>query len=310
MSTLRKHANEYINLRRKLGYKLYKSEIFLNSYITFLENENISFITVKSAINWAKKTKDSSSYYWHSRLSVIRKFSYYVNAIDKRNEIPPLRLLSCRYQRSKPYIYNDNEILKLLNASLLLKSDQGIRSQIYYAIFGLLAVTGLRISELTSLVINDVDFIQGHLIVRKTKKRNARIIPVHKSTLQILSRYLCFRYKIKAQNKSFNFFISEEGTNITNFTVRSTFIKLSRKIGFRKSTDSFGPRLHDFRHTFAVNTIIQWYKENADVDAKIPILSTYLGHVKPSDTYWYLSFVPELVALTGKRFEKYLGGSE
>jgi len=107
-----------------------------------------------------------------------------------------------------------------------------------------------------------------------------------------------------------NFFISEEGTNITNFTVRNTFIKLSRKIGLRKSTDSFGPRLHDFRHTFAVKTIIQWYKENADVDVQIPILSTYLGHVKPSDTYWYLSLVPELVALAGKRFEKYLGGSK
>lgn len=308
MTSLRKHANDYINLRRKLGFKLIEAERLINNFITFIENENSSFITIKSAFNWAKKPKNILRSCWGTRLSVIRKFSCYVKTIDLRNEIPPFGLLNYKHQRSKPYIYSDDEILKLLKASLLLKSNQNIRAHTYYTIFGLLAVTGLRISELTSILISDVDFIEGRLIIRKTKNRKSRIIPIHKSTLQVLRRYLYFRNKIEAKNKSSNFFISEEGTNITNFTVRNTFIKLSRKISLRKSTDSFGPRLHDFRHTFAVRTIIQWYKEDADVEVQMPILSTYLGHVKPSDTYWYLSLVPELVALAGKRFEKYYMG--
>lgn len=308
MTALRKHAIDYINLRRKLGFKLFEPERFINNFVTFLENEKLSFITIKSAVDWAKKPKNVLRYCWTRRLNVIRQFACYVKNIDPRNEIPPFGLLKCRQKRSKPYIYSDDEILKLLKASLLLKSKQCIRAHTYYTIFGLLAASGLRINEVTSILINDIDFIEGRLIIRKTKFRKSRIVPIHKTTLQILRRYLYFRNKIKAENKSSNFFLSEEGTNITNFTARSTFIKLSRKIGLRKSMDSFGPRLHDFRHTFAVRTIIQWYKEDADVDVQMPILSTYLGHVKPSDTYWYLSLVPELVALAGKRFEKYLGG--
>ena len=307
MKCLRDFVNDYINLRRQLGFKLIEAERLLNDFVFYMESKNTLFITIQLAVAWAKKPKNALQSCWGTRLSVVRKFSYYINTIDSRNEIIPYRLLNYSIQRGNPHIYSDDQISKLLKACLSLKSKQGIRSYSYYTIIGLLAVTGLRVSEVTSIMMNDMDLIHGRITISKSKKQKSRIIPLHKSTLQVLYKYLLYRNKISVKDKAPYLFISELGTRITSFTVRSTFIKLSHETGLRKPTDSFGPRLHDLRHTFAVKTIIQWYEKKVDVDQNMPILSTYLGHTKVSDTYWYLSLVPELVMFSGKRLEKYLG---
>jgi integrase len=175
-------------------------------------------------------------------------------------------------------------------------------------VFGLLAVTGMRISEVTALSREDVDLTQGIITIRLTKFSKSRSIPVHKSTLQVLREYTQLRDQIHPTVKIQSFFLFDRGTSLTVCSIREVFIRLSHRIGFRKPTDSHGPRIHDFRHSFAVKTIIKWYREGINVESQIPLLSTYLGHTKPSDTYWYLSSVPELIGLAAARLEKHSGG--
>ena len=308
MKSLKEAADEYIYLRRALGFKLRDAESLLKDFADFMEHENESYITTKLALHWAKEPQNTLQAYWGSRLSVIRRFAQYVKAIDSRNEVPPYGILPYRYHRCNPYIYSDEEVLKLLQACNSLNSGNELRRHTYYTVFGLLAVTGMRISEVTALTREDVDLTQGIISIRQTKSRKSRLIPVHRSTLKVLRGYAQLRDQIYPTVKISSFFLSDRGTCITGCAVRYAFIRLSHRIGFRKPTESHGPRIHDFRHRFAVKTIIKWYQEGVNVENLIPLLSTYLGHTKPSDTYWYLSSVPELIGLAAARLEKHLGG--
>lgn len=308
MMTLREEAKEYLKLRRALGFKLVKEESFLMDFTSYMDRENAPYIKIELALRWAKKPKNALPAYWSTRLSVIRRFSFYVNSKDSHNAVIPDRLLPYSYQRRNPYIYHDDEILKLLQACKSLKYKNGLRKHTYYTLFGLLTVTGLRVSEIISLNRNDIDLTKGILTIRNTKFRKSRLIPVHKSTLQVLRNYSRLRDQMHPKVKEGSFFLSDQGTCLTWDAVRWTFIHLSHQIGLRRPTDSHGPRIHDMRHSFAVKTIIQWYRDGIDVESHIPLLSTYLGHKKPSDTYWYLSAIPKLVGLVGARLEKQLGG--
>jgi len=308
MKTLKEAAEDYINLRRALGFKLTDAESLLKDFASFMEQENAPYITTILALRWAKVPQNVLQAYWGSRLSVVRCFAKYLSTIDSRNEIPPCGLLPYNYHRCNPYIYRDEEVLRLLKTCESLTAGNGLRRHTYYTVFGLLAVTGMRISEVTALSREDVDLTQGIITIQKTKFCKYRLIPVHKSTLQVLREYTQLRDQIYPAVKISSFFLSDQGTCLTDFAVRCAFIRLSHRIGFRKPTDSHGPRIHDFRHSFAVKTIIKWYQEEVNVESHIPILSTYLGHTKPSDTYWYLSSVPELIGLAAARLEKHLGG--
>ena len=170
--------------------------------------------------------------------------------------------------------------------------------------FGLLVVTGMRISELVGLDNDDVDLAGGLLTIRHSKFRKSRCLPLHLTTQQALGRYVEQRDHVYPLPQSPSFFVSEQGTRLLACTVRATFVQLSRQIGLRSPSDSHGPRLHDFRHRFAVQTLVRWYQEDVDVDRHLPELSTYLGHVKVSDTYWYLSATPELLGLATQRLEQ------
>jgi integrase len=240
---------------------------------------------------------------------MVRIFAQFRSAVDRRTEIPPQGLLPYRYRRKTPYIYDDDEISQLLKAASHLQSTIALRASTYTTLFGLIASTGMRISEPISLDCNDVDLTQAILTVRWSRFGKTRLIPIHSSTVDKLEEYSRLRSRIFINPKSPSFFISERGTRLTHWSVRYTFVKLSREIGLRAPHDSHGPRLHDMRHTFAVKTLLRWYQTGVDVERHMPELATYLGHVHVNDTYWYISAVPELLSLATKRFDDIEGGS-
>lgn len=313
MKSLKMAADDYIKLRRALGFKLTDMHYFLKNFTSFMEREHAPYITTELALRWAKQPQNTLPAWWSKRLSAIRSFARHMKTMDPRHEVPPNGILPNKYQRCTPYIYSNEEVLALLQACECLPRGNGLRRHTYYTVFGLLAVTGMRIGEITALQRKDVDLTQGILTIRDTKFQKSRSIPVHESTVYVLRVYAHLRDQIFPDCKVSNFFLTDFGTGPSHLAIRSirhAFIQLSRKIGLRKPTDSNGPRVHDLRHRFAVNTIIRWYRQGVNVDHHIPILSTYLGHTKPSDTYWYLSSVPELIGLTATRLEKYIGGSD
>jgi integrase len=213
-------------------------------------------------------------------------------------------LLPYRTKRATPYIYSDDEIRGLLKATRNLPPSTGLRPWTYYTLLGLMAVTGMRIGEVIRLDRTDVDLEQGLLTVRLTKFSKSRLIPLHSSTVKELKVYLQRRDQLYPRPSTSRFFLSNQGTPLADYIVRWTFVKLSRQIGLRRVGDSSGPRLHDLRHRFAVTTLLHWYRTGVDVEQHLPVLSTYMGHAHVTDTYWYLSAIPELLALTKDRLEK------
>jgi integrase/recombinase XerD len=276
----------------------------LPKFVDFLERQGHPFITTEGAVCWATQPRHVQPAEWARRLRWVRGFARYYSAIDPRTEIPPTEWLPYRPQRHSPYLYSDAEIAQLITAAHHLPSATGLRAHTYGTVFGLLAVTGMRISELVGLDTGDVDFAGSLLTIRHTKFRKSRCLPLHRTTQQALAGYVSQRDRVYPLPKSASFFVSEQGMRLPTWTVRDTFIQLSRQIGLRGPRDSHGPRLQDFRHRFAVQTLVRWYREGVDVDRHLPELSTYLGHVKVSDTYWYLSATPELLALATQRLER------
>jgi len=308
MKPLKLMVQEYLSLRRSLGFKLIDTEYVLRWFLAFMEREHATHIKTEAVLRWVHASETVSLPQRSSRFAVIRKFAQYAHALDAAHEVPPYRLVTHRTERINPHIYSDSEVLRLLEACLALPAGNGLRRYTYYTIFGLIAVTGMRISEATSVRRDDVDLSAGIITIRETKFSKTRCIPVHDSTIQVLAEYLRRRDKIHSDALSSTFFLSDSGTALTTAVLRCMFLRISHRIGFRKPNQRYGPRVHDLRHTFAVKTVMRWYREGADVDQQMPLLSTYLGHVKPSDTYWYLSSVPELVGLAAARLEAHRGG--
>lgn len=304
MISLRKAVHEYLTMRRSLGFKLRDMGYNLRHFVSFMEQRRASIITTKLALHWAKQPQNVQPAQWAARLSFVRSFARHWSATEPRTEIPPLGLLPHRYKRTTPYIYSDEEIRRLLNAAKNLPPPTDLRRWTYHGLFGLMAVTGLRISEALALNRDDVDLKQGLLTIRLTKFSKSRLVPIHPSTVKTLQQYAHQRDCLHPRPPSPRFFISNRGTPLTDCMARWTFVKLSRQIGLRKISDSFGPRLHDLRHRFAVTTLLNWYRRGVDVEQRLPLLSTYLGHAHVTDTYWYLSAIPELLALTRDRLEK------
>ena len=304
MISLRKAVQDYLTMRRSLGFKLRDMGHNLRHFVSFMEQQRASIITTELALRWAQQPQDVQPAQWAARLSFVRSFARYWSATDPRTEIPPTGLLPYRTKRATPYIYSNDEIQQILKAARDLPPSTGLRPWTYYSLFGLMAVTGMRISEVIRLEHADVDLKQGLLTVRLTKFSKSRLIPLHPSTVKKLKRYLHRRDELYPRPLTARFFLSNQGTPLTDCMVRWTFVKLSRQIGLRKVGDSFGPRLHDLRHRFAVTTLLHWYRTGVDVEQRLPVLSTYLGHAHVTDTYWYLSAIPELLALTKDRLEK------
>jgi integrase len=234
----------------------------------------------------------------------VRGFAQYFSAIDPCTEIPPADMLPYRPSRAHPYLYSDQEILRLLKAARKIPSRNGLRPWTYYCLFGLLAVTGMRISEVLSLKCQDVDLATGLITIRHTKFGKSRLVPMHPSTRQMLVAYAHRRDCLFPTVGNSSFLASDYGRQLEASAVRRIFYGISRLIGLRGQSASHGPRLHDFRHRFAVETLRNWYHRGEDVERRLPILSTYLGHAHITDTFWYLSACPELMSLATLRLEK------
>ena len=308
MSELYTALQEYLTIRRQLGFKLRREGTILPNFVFFLEQEEASFITRDLALRWAMQPADVHPSWWATRLRIVRLFAQYRRAADPRTEVPPQGLLPHRYHRKAPHIYSDEEIKQLIEAANELPSENGLRPHTYSTLLGLLAVTGMRMNESIGLQCKDVDLTQGVLTIVQTKFGKSRLLPLHPSTQRALQQYECRRNQICPNPRDPNFFLSDSGRRLTDSTVRYTFIKISRQIGLRGPLDNYGPRMHDYRHAFAVRTLLNWYRNGVDVEREMPKLATYLGHTHVNDTYWYLSAIPELMHLAMKRMENLEGG--
>jgi integrase/recombinase XerD len=304
MKPLTKAIQDYLALRRNLGFKLRDAGMVLAKFASFMEQRNAECITTQLALDWAQQPSDVQPALWAQRLSYVRCFARHHIASDPKTEVPPPGLLPFRAARAHPYLYSIEEVQLLLNAALNLSPAIELRRWTFHALLGLLSVTGLRVGEALRLRFADVDLDNRVLTVRGTKFGKSRLVPIHASTRDVLANYRTRRANLLGDCDAAHFFVTGTGHQLDGGDVRRTFYRLSRQVGLRGMNDSHGPRLHDFRHRFAVETLLGWYRSGQDVERRLPILSTYLGHVHVSDTYWYLSAHPELMTLAMTRLEQ------
>jgi len=279
----------------------------LADFVSFLEQKAAPHITTALALEWATQPQDHQPSDWARRLGFVRVFARHWSATDPHTEIPADSLLPFRAHRAHPYLYTDQEIQKLLTAAKKLPPAGGLRPWTYHCLFGLLVVGGLRISEAIKLERQDVDLEQGLLTIRRTKFNKTRLVPLHDSSRDVFVDYARRRNRWVPNPASSCFLVNDQGRCLEISGVHRTFYDLSRQIGLRGPADHTGPRLHDFRHRFAWNTLIHWYRTEEDIERRLPILSAFLGHAHLADTYWYLSVHPELMKLATRRLERRWG---
>jgi integrase len=309
MNALRAALAEYVALRRSLGAKFQEPAVALGHFLDFLEREHAEAITTGLALRWAQEPEDVQRATWARRLSAVRGFAAWVSNFDRRTEVPPRQLLNVRHRRSKPHIYSDEQITRLMETSGSLRSRTGMRALTYSTLIGLLAATGLRPGEALALDLADVDLGEGILAVRETKLGKSRFVPLHPSARDALARYSRRRDARYPQRETSAFLISERGRRLRGSSVRKMFAKLCVGIGLRPPAGfrrriGRGPRLQDIRHTFATRRLVEWYRAGADVERELPRLATYLGHASVTSTYWYIEAVPELLQLAAAAAER------
>jgi integrase/recombinase XerD len=303
MNTLGFHLDNYLKLRRQLGFRLRGAGLMLCKFVRFAEQQKTSFVTTKLALRWATQPANIRLSQSAARLGHVRRFAQYMSAIDPRTEVPPAGLLPCQFRRRAPHLYRGTDILRLMTATRQIDHTNEFKGASYATLIGLLAVTGMRLGETLALDRQDVDLAQGLITVRRAKGNKSRLVPLHPSTQRALQRYADMRDQTCPQPSSPSFFVSERGTRLVGCSVNRWFLLVSCQIGLRKPGGRRGPRVHDLRHHFAIQTLLRWYRSDVDVEVHLPELSTYLGHVHVRHTYWYLSAVPELLKLATLRLE-------
>lgn len=303
MTNLHSELKRYLSMRKGLGYKYQHQTRRLTDFVSFMEKRKATTITTKLAMEWATLPPDRHAS-WALRLTDVRGFARHIANIDPKTEVPPVGMLP-GLKRAKPYVYSDAEINALLAAALSLPPADGLRRWTYHHLFGLIAVTGMRLSEVIGLQRDDVDLEAGVLTVRLTKFGKSRLVPLHPTTSAALRNYAQRRDAHCASPCAPHFFVAERGGPLLHQYVHRVFWRLSREIGLRRPGDHSGPRVHDFRHRFAIWTLLGWYREGTDVEKMLPVLSTYLGHTCVRDTYWYLSACPELMQEAAQRLDRH-----
>jgi integrase/recombinase XerD len=304
MSALEKELDRYLKIRRSLGYDLSTSERVLRRFVAFAVARRARHVTSDLFLAWRAEFGHASRPTWSARLGMVRQFALWLSGIDPRNEVPPKGLIPDRYRRKRPYIYSDREIVRIVTEAGRLPSPNGIRSLTFATLFGLIAVTGLRVSEAVAMESGDIDWEIGVLTVRRGKSGKARLIPVSKSTLARLASYAAKRDRLLGRRPK-HFFVSDTGSRTDDCSARYNFAVVCQRIGLRPAQrfnrHGRGPRIHDLRHTFAARTLVHWYRAGKDPDREMLKLSTYLGHTEPAHTYWYIEAVPELLELAAHR---------
>ena len=303
---LHTRLSDYLSLRRSLGYKLVSDGKLLNGFVCYLLQNKLDYITVGNALTWAKQSTSKRPCHWCRRLGIVRGFASYLSALDQRTEIPPVELLSGRYQRPTPFILTRREIDQLLQGAMSRPNTPKILQQSLCCIYGLMSVTGLRISEALNLKDLDVNLATGVITVECSKFGKSRLVPLHRSTVTALQTYQDIRKQTFGHSLE-HFFANQYGKPIRYDCVRYHFQKIFKSMEYASQPGKLWPTLHDIRHYFAISTITHWYETGEDVQAKLPRLSAYLGQVETRDTYWYLSACPNLMLAAAQRLENNQG---
>lgn len=306
MNALRQALADYLAMRRALGYRLVRAEKFLNQFLAFVEDRGEQHLTVETALAWAMAPAGADTSWMASRLSNVRQFAIHLRGIDPATQVPPADILPDRSHRATPYLYSAEEISALMTATMTLRGSH--RRATYRTLIGLLAATGMRVGEAIGLDCDDFDVMSGVVTIRNGKFGKSRELPLHPSTVGALGGYLCRADRPRQSPNVSALLLSPTGTRLLYTNVQNTFQRLVHHCGITPRSAVCRPQLHDLRHSFAVNTILDAYSDGDDPGARLAILSTYLGHINPTLTYWYLSASPELLKLAGDRLQRHLGG--
>ncbi len=315
--TMQSHAENYLRERRRLGYNLRSTGYAVRSFARYVDGlGHEGPLTVEVMAAWARcaKTNSDNPTTWARRLKKLRPFARYLQQFDPRTVVPDKSTFGGVGPRLAPHIYREQEIVDLLAAARRLGPNPGLRGATYEALFGLLAATGLRISEALHLLDADVDLKSGRLTVRQTKFAKSRQVPLHPSTVEALQRYRGLRNLHIAVTEETPFFVSTRGQRrgcaLSLRQVHRVFQHLREQLGWVNRGAHAAPRIHDLRHAFVVRRVLLWHAQGVDIDQAMLALSTYVGHAMVTNTYWYLTAVPELMALAAGQFESLKSGSE
>ena len=307
--TLQAQVDAYLAVRRSMGFDLRIAGQQLCAFARFADQTgHRGPLTVAVAVRWAQSARRATRLTWARRLQTLRPFMKYRAQFDAATAIVPSGLFGPVHRRLVPHIYTEAEIAALLEAAAQLQPVTALRPVTYSTLFGLLASTGLRISEALALAPSDVDLTGASLTVRETKFRKSRLVPLHPTTVAALSRYVDAR-RSRVRDRCINtFLVSDRGTPLGDRTVHHTFAKIRARLGWIGRGDYALPRIHDLRHSFLCRALVRSYQQQQGVDHVIDVLSTYVGHARVSDTYWYVTAIPELLALAGQRFAQHVEG--
>ena len=301
MTALSQAADEYLRLRRSLGHDLADAHRLLPSFVAYLDAIGAPTVTVQAAMVWAQRPDaDPASSVWPRRMTIARGFARHMVGIDARTEVPPLGLIPSRQRWRPPFIYSPADVDALMAQARAIRWR--LPAATHETVIGLLAATGMRVGEALKLDRGDIDWTDGVLLIRESKFGKSRQVALHPSSLEALARYARCRDQLQRRPATPSFFVSIRGTRIIYAVVQEVFRRLCTDAGVGAGSTT-RPRVHDLRHTFAVRTLLEWYRSGQDVEARLPWLSTYLGHRDPRSTYWYLSAAPELLALAAGRLE-------
>jgi len=312
-TTVQDAVQTYLDERRQLGFDLRISGQQLMRFAQYADARGHQGpLTLDIELAWAREhVKRTGPVTWARRVEVVRPFAAYYRQFEPSSEVPDGTIFGPGHRRLAPHIYTDQEVCDLLEEAGRLTPHAGLRPATYRALFGLLAATGLRISEALHLGDVDVDLQHASLTVRQTKFNKSRCLPLHASVVKALGAYRAHRGQCAPRVPAMAFFTSPDGQPLSARGVENIFDRLRKRLGWKARGEHVRPRIHDLRHTFAVRRVVQWHQAGVTMDHAMFWLCTYLGHAKISDTYWYLTGVPELMAVVGERFERFaLGEAE
>jgi len=302
--TLRHELDRYLIVRRSLGYTLGTAERILRRFIEFAEAEGATYVTTDLFLRWQEAFGEAGRQTWAARFGMVRLFAQWLHGLDPAHEVPPRGLVPSRQRRTRPYIYSEAEIAAIVEEAARLPSIYGMRGLTCSTLFGLIAATGLRISEALGLDTGDVDFGEGVVRIRCGKLGKERLLPLSGSVVERLRAYASERDRLLDLTPE-PFFVGCGGDRFGDCSARYNFALICQRIGLRHPQQygrhGRGPRIHDLRHSFAARTIIGWYRSGKDPAHEMIKLTTYLGHVSPDHTYWYIEAVPELLELASAR---------
>ena len=306
---IEQRVRDYLNERRQLGFELVSPGRTLMSFAHYVDDQQHQGpLTVELMARWARyeARPHATPLTWARRLKRLRPFARYLRQFEPRTEVPDVSNFAPIPQRLAPHIYREEEIVALLAAAHALTPSGSLRPATFETLFGLIASAGLRISEATGLLDADVDLKRSMLTVRQSKFSKSRQLPLHATTVEALRRYRHKRNRyLRACHPMPPFFASMRGTALSSTQVHRVFAQLREQLGWIYRGAHHAPRIHDLRHTFAVRRVILWHQQDIDIDQAMLALSTYMGHVKISTTYWYLTAVPELMALAAEKFDRF-----